>query len=128
MAPSQAVADAFKAAGGRSGLIRVIPNGVHPPPPGTASEERALLRRRLDLPSGRLFGVFSRLSRWKGQHVALEALASLPDTSCVIVGGTLFGEEEYAASLHAQVERARLDRSCPISWAPRGCRVIDAGG
>ena len=108
VAPSQAVADAFEAAGGRSGLIRVIPNGVHAPPPETACEERALLRRRLDLPGGRLFGVFSRLSRWKGQHVALEALASLPDTKCIIVGKALFGEEEYAASLRAQVERLDL--------------------
>ena len=101
--PSQAAADAFVAAGGRAALVRVVPNGV---------EDRSLPERpsraALGLPDGPLAGVFSRLARWKGQHVALEALADLPDLSLVIAGNAMFGEDAYAAELAAMVDRLGL--------------------
>ena len=104
VAPSRAVADAFVAAGGRAALVKVIANGVEPPA-GVELADREALRRSLDLPEGPLFGVFSRLSRWKGQQVALQALVSLPDAACIIAGDALFGEEEYARSLWMQAEQ-----------------------
>lgn len=45
-------------------------------------------------------GIFGRLARWKGQHIALEALAKLPDAHLAIVGSALFGDDaDYAAQL-----------------------------
>ena len=96
--PSAAAARAFVASGGREDRVQVVANGldlVRDPAPAAA------LREELGLPAGKLFGVFSRLAPWKGQHVAIEALASLPDTSCIIVGSALFKEDAYAAKLHA---------------------------
>jgi glycosyltransferase involved in cell wall biosynthesis len=49
--------------------------------------------------------VFSRLAPWKGQSVALDALARIRNASCVIAGDALFGEEEYARALQSQAER-----------------------
>ena len=106
--PSQAAATAFSEAGGRRDLVEVVPNGlVLPPEPRTSAE----LRRSLDLPTRPLVGVFSRLARWKGQHVLLEAIASLPDVGCIIVGDALFGEQAYAAELKQMVlARGLADR------------------
>jgi glycosyltransferase involved in cell wall biosynthesis len=98
--PSQAAAAAFIEAGGRRDLVEVVPNGLAlPPEPRTPAE----LRQSLDLPTRPLVGVFSRLARWKGQHVLLEALATLPDVGCIIVGDALFGEQAYAAELKQMV-------------------------
>ncbi len=99
--PSRAVADAYVALGGEMRRVVVVPNGVTLEPDGTEGLDRAALRAQLGLPPGPgfLFGVFSRLSPWKGQEVALRALALRPDISCVIAGGALFGEDDYAASL-----------------------------
>jgi glycosyltransferase involved in cell wall biosynthesis len=64
------------------------------------------LRRRLGLPqTAWLAGLFGRLAAWKGQHVAIDALAQLPHVHLVLVGGALFGEDAYAASLRDQAQR-----------------------
>jgi glycosyltransferase involved in cell wall biosynthesis len=106
--PSQAAAAAFIEAGGRRELVEIVPNGLAlPPEPRSASE----LRAALDLPSGPLVGVFSRLAAWKGQHVLIEALAALPGVGCIVVGDALFGEQAYAAKLKQMVlERGLADR------------------
>jgi glycosyltransferase involved in cell wall biosynthesis len=94
--PSQAAATAFIEAGGKRGLVEIVPNGLAlPPEPRTSAE----LRQSLGLPAGPLVGVFSRLARWKGQHVLIDALAELPGVGCIIVGDALFGEQAYAAEL-----------------------------
>ena len=100
--PSRAAAAAFTDAGGRAALLRVAANGVDAP-----SRERghAQTRESLGLAAPFVFGVFSRLSPWKGQDVALRALAALPGAGCVIAGGALFGEQDYARSLVALAER-----------------------
>ncbi len=68
--------------------------------------DKRALRRRLGLPEDVwLAGLFGRLAPWKGQHIALEALARLPDMHLVLVGAALFGEDEYAQSLRAQAAR-----------------------
>jgi glycosyltransferase involved in cell wall biosynthesis len=102
IAPSQAVADAFSAAGGQSKRVRVVPNGISVPD-GTRSLNRDRLRVELGLPRGFLVCVVGRLSPWKGQHVMLEAMASLPDAQCIIVGDTMFGEVAYADELRRLV-------------------------
>lgn len=62
------------------------------------------LRSRFGLPQDAfLVGSFSRLARWKGQHVLLEALLEAPDMHAVLVGAALFGEDAYEAELRAYV-------------------------
>ena len=95
--PSKAAADAFVAAGGREGLLRVVPNGLDDVHGGIRQPGREA--HGLDLPV--VFGVFSRLAPWKGQAVALRALQAVPDAGCIIAGGALFGEDDYARSLVA---------------------------
>jgi len=64
----------------------------------------ATLRARLKLPRDAfLVGSFSRLARWKGQHVLLEAMVLDPDMHAVLVGAPLFGEDAYEAELRAFV-------------------------
>jgi glycosyltransferase involved in cell wall biosynthesis len=94
--PSIAVSAAFVDAGGRPSLTRLVPNGVTFDP---ENAERLALRDKLGLPSGFIFGVFSRLAPWKGQLVALQALARLPDAHGLIVGSALFGEDQYELEL-----------------------------
>ena len=103
--PSQAAAAAFIAAGGREGLVHVIPNGIDLVRDPLPQPE---LRMGLGLPSGPLIGVFSRLAPWKGQHIVLQALASLPGVRCVIAGAALFGEDAYATKLHEMVRELGL--------------------
>jgi glycosyltransferase involved in cell wall biosynthesis/GT2 family glycosyltransferase len=53
-----------------------------------------------------------RLAPWKGQHVFLDAFAAAfadGAEEAVVVGSAMFGEDDYEASLHAQVERLGLD-------------------
>ncbi|MFM0213604.1 glycosyltransferase family 4 protein [Paraburkholderia sediminicola] len=65
--------------------------------------DKGALRRRLGLPEHAwLAGLFGRLAPWKGQHIALEAMARLPDVHLVLVGAPLFGEDAYAQRLHEQ--------------------------
>ena len=58
-------------------------------------------------------GIVGRITRWKGQHVFLEAASRLraagrEDVRFVIVGAPLFGEEAYEQELRQMVERAGL--------------------
>jgi glycosyltransferase involved in cell wall biosynthesis len=55
-------------------------------------------------------GMVGRITRWKGQHVFLEAFAKAFDDGterAIIVGSAMFGDEEkqYAADLRDQAER-----------------------
>jgi glycosyltransferase involved in cell wall biosynthesis len=50
--------------------------------------------------------VFGRLNAWKGQQIAIDALAQLPpDCHLWIVGAPLFGEQAFEAELRAQAAR-----------------------
>lgn len=103
--PSQAVIDAFIAAGGRSDLGHVVANGVDVTPD---VRNRTQLRSALGLPDGHLIGVFSRIAPWKGQHIVLRALAQIPDVRCIFAGSSLFDEQAYEASLHELVDQLDL--------------------
>jgi glycosyltransferase involved in cell wall biosynthesis len=104
--PSDEAAEAFAAAGGRRGLIEVIPNGIDLVP---VDRPQSAARTEFGFPTGPLVGVFSRLAPWKGQHVLLQALAMVPDVGCIIAGDALFGEHDYAARLRAMVSELGLD-------------------
>jgi glycosyltransferase involved in cell wall biosynthesis len=103
--PSQAAAVAFIAAGGRPDLVRIVPNGVDLVRADKSSYE---LRKELGLPEGPLAGVFSRLAPWKGQHVVLQTLVKLPQLQCIIVGDSLFGEQDYVLKLREMADRLQL--------------------
>lgn len=56
-------------------------------------------------------GLVGRISRWKGQHVFLEAFAAAFRGEPVwgrIIGSAMFGEEEYEAELRRHVDRLGL--------------------
>ncbi|MCP3724134.1 glycosyltransferase family 4 protein [Paraburkholderia sp. CNPSo 3272] len=86
--------------------IDVVHNGVDESPfRSLARVPQAQLRAQIGLPEDAfLVGAFSRLARWKGQHVLLEALLHEPRAHAVFVGAPLFGEDAYAAELRAFVE------------------------
>ncbi|MCP3705495.1 glycosyltransferase family 4 protein [Paraburkholderia sp. CNPSo 3274] len=86
--------------------IDVVHNGVDESPfRALARVPQAQLRAQIGLPGDAfLVGAFSRLARWKGQHVLLEALLDEPRAHAVFVGAPLFGEDAYAAELRAFVE------------------------
>jgi glycosyltransferase involved in cell wall biosynthesis len=95
IANSQATAEAFRATGGRRSVVEVIYNGFDPSHFARPADfSKKALRAKLGLPSGLMFGIFGRLTRWKGQHVALEALRSLPGVHLAMVGDALFTEDD----------------------------------
>ncbi len=57
-------------------------------------------------------GTIGRLASWKGQDVFLDSFArAFPDDECEawVVGSAMFGEDDYAASLRAQVGRLGVE-------------------
>ena len=63
-------------------------------------------------PSKPLIGIIGRVTRWKGQHIFLQAAAQVreefPDARFQIIGSSLFGEEDYQAELEALVQELGL--------------------
>ncbi|MCM2493743.1 glycosyltransferase family 4 protein [Burkholderia glumae] len=119
IANSNASAQAYLAlTGGAQESVDVVFNGIDAAPfEALEAVPRATLRARLGLPEHAwLVGSFSRLARWKGQHLLLEAATRDPDLHVVLVGAPLFGEDEYAAELQDLVAQRGL-----------GDRVIFAG-
>ncbi len=109
LANSEATATAFVEAGGRAEIARVVHNGIAPE--DFVEVDRAgveALRDSLGLRGAPVVGVFSRLAAWKGQHVLLDALASLPEVHALLVGTALFEEEAYAAALRRRAEAPGL--------------------
>jgi glycosyltransferase involved in cell wall biosynthesis len=90
--------------------IDVVFNGISASPFDALREvPAATLRARLKLPQDAfLVGSFSRLARWKGQHVLLEAMVLNPHMHAVLVGAPLFGEDPYEVELRAFVARHGL--------------------
>jgi len=85
--------------------IDVVFNGIAAAPfDALRNVPVATLRARLKLPQDAyLVGSFSRLARWKGQHVLLEAMVLNPHMHAVLVGAPLFGEDLYEVELRAFV-------------------------
>lgn len=103
IANSRASADALIAHGTPANKVRVVHNGIASEPfDAVTPGDVATVRRELGLNGHPVVGVFGRLSEWKGQRVALEAAAQLPDVHLLLVGEALFGEEEYSAELRSK--------------------------
>ena len=109
IANSRASADAFLAAGGCPAKVQVIYSGVDPTPfLNVEDADVQAVRKRLGLEGRQVIGLFGRLSPWKGQHVALEALRHLPGVHLLMVGAPLFGEDDYERRLHGLAEQLRV--------------------
>jgi glycosyltransferase involved in cell wall biosynthesis len=107
IANSDASARAFTAlTNANSKPVDVVWNGISDAPfAALDAVPQAALRARFNLPRDVfLVGSFSRLAKWKGQHVLLEAVVLNPDMHAVFVGAPLFGEDAYEAELRAFVE------------------------
>ncbi|MFM0738492.1 glycosyltransferase family 4 protein [Paraburkholderia xenovorans] len=90
--------------------VDVVFNGISATPfDALRTVPQATLRYHLNLPQDAfLVGSFSRLARWKGQHVLLEAMVLNPHMHAVLVGAPLFGEDQYEIELHAFVAAHNL--------------------
>ncbi len=107
---SRASADTLIAAGGRPDLPVVIHNGLDPAR-YARSVDPVAVRKATGLPlDAPLIGCFGRLTEWKGQSVLIDALARMPQAHAVLVGGAIFGESGYEATLRALIERRGLAR------------------
>lgn len=62
------------------------------------------LRNELGFTASPIIGMFGRLSKWKGQHVIINALELLPDAQLIIVGEAIYDNHEYKYEL---IKRAR---------------------
>jgi glycosyltransferase involved in cell wall biosynthesis len=110
IANSQATASAFIAQRGRAAKVRVIHNGIDGRAFARVTEaDAAAVRQELGVGDQHLVGVFGRFHPWKGQHVAVDVLAGLPDTHGVFVGGALFGENDYVAQVHGRARALGMD-------------------
>lgn len=106
VAVSHAARAAFIEQGGEPDVITVVHNGIDAARfLEVGPQEKPRVRAELGLPGSLVVGCFSRISPWKGQHLLIEAAACFPDLHVMLVGGVLFGADEYAARLHALVDR-----------------------
>jgi len=108
VANSIASAEAFVLAGGRRSQVEVLYNPVDPAP-FRAAVPIPGLRSGLGCAQEPLWGLFSRLASWKGQHIAIEALSRLPRGHLLLVGSALFGEEPWEAHLRDLVREKGLE-------------------
>jgi glycosyltransferase involved in cell wall biosynthesis len=109
IANSKASADAFVAAGGKREIVEVVHNPISPEPFLQAQPIVGFRESIGCMPDEPVYGIFSRLASWKGQHVAIQALARQSTGHLVLVGAPLFAEEAYEAELKALVSRLNLD-------------------
>ena len=111
IANSRATADTFLRAGGRAANVEVVYNGFDPAQFARRPDfSREASRQALGLPAAPLVGIFGRLTRWKGQHVALDAMRKLPDMHLAIIGEALFTEDDrrYREELHQAAQEESL--------------------
>ena len=113
IANSQSTLDQLHLAVAKPGAV--VPSGVDPqgevvydgiasriPPVASDVESSGPLR----------IAIVGRLAKWKGQHIFLEAASKLIedgiDAQFLLAGTAMFGEDDYVAELHAQVDRLGL--------------------
>ena len=105
IANSAATAAAFVDAGGRADRVHVVHNGLDAARFNAVSDaDISAMRVALEANDACVLAVCARLAPWKGQHVVIASLEQLPDAHAWIIGAALFGEDAYAAGLHAQAE------------------------
>ena len=92
--------------------ITVIPRGVDMKvfDPARISKAAVLARRKSwGVPSGaRLILLPGRLTRWKGQIVAIEALSHLSETTHLVLLGDPQGRDDYVAELESKAKELNL--------------------
>ncbi|MEM1280493.1 MAG: glycosyltransferase [Cyanobacteria bacterium P01_H01_bin.152] len=111
IANSNATRQAFVQAGGRPEIVQVAYNGFNPEVYQASEADCQQIRQRLDVGDRFVVGHFSRLSPWKGQHILIEALSHCPENVvALLVGDALFGEDDYVAQLHQQVQALNLQQ------------------
>ncbi len=95
IANSQATMRTLHPGGSSIVLYSVLPEVLAPPRVPAKRTAEALV-----------VGMVGRLAPWKGQELFLRAFADAFGTSearCVIIGSSMFGEDEYALGLHSLV-------------------------
>jgi glycosyltransferase involved in cell wall biosynthesis len=69
----------------------------------------------LQIPESPVITLVGRIAEWKGQHIAIEALADVvkiyPTAKLRIVGSAMFGENDYESLIRKQVEDLGLDNN-----------------
>ena len=93
---SEATREAFAKQGGNVAKTGLVYNGIDATPfDAVTSDEARSARQELGLrPETPVFGIFSRIARWKGQHVMIQALPDTPKAHLLLVGEALFGDDE----------------------------------
>lgn len=97
---SRATLDALGATNGRQTVVPSPVGLVATPARRVPATEGPIAPRRFRV------GIVGRLAPWKGQHLFLDAFARAfpePTAEAVIIGAALFGEQDYADKLAAQV-------------------------
>lgn len=92
---------------------QVIPNGLPLPEPVSESQRERLRQTVFKATATDLvFALVGRISRWKGQLLALEAFAGIaqqfPQTRLVFIGSAPPNQEHFEANLHAEISRLGL--------------------
>lgn len=106
VANSESTRASFGAVGGDLSRTTVVYNGFHLDHFHAHTEDTGrALRDEFGLDERPVVGLFGRLTRWKGQHVLLEALARTPGVQAIVVGGTQAGEEDYAREIRDLADR-----------------------
>jgi len=106
--PSRSTRDTIVRALGPTRACHVIHDMVDLPPTTGGEGDEAT---RGSAPRPFRVVMVGRLAPWKGQHVFLDAFAAAfggGGAEAVVVGSAMFGEDDYAEALHAQVERLGL--------------------
>jgi glycosyltransferase involved in cell wall biosynthesis len=108
IANSRATAGSLTQWGLRKDKVHVVYCGFNPVSfPSLTDAEITATRAELGLSPGPLVGVFGRLTRWKGQHVVLEALAVLPGVHVLFVGEA-FDTDDYVLELRRRAEELQV--------------------
>lgn len=107
VANSLATAQAYQSSGGKKHLLRVIPNGFNISQFQSALGSQSPERAPGAFP---IVGLFGRITRWKGQHIFIRALAQLSGVRGLIVGEAFFTEEDraYAREISSLAAELRI--------------------
>lgn len=111
IANSQATADSFTGHGGHKDLVKVVYNSIESKPFLKVNSRKArALKNKFNPKNKPLIGLFGRIAFWKGQHVAIAAMKSLPNFQLLIVGSPLKSSLDYSHKLQLQIKKLGLAR------------------
>ncbi len=110
---SRAAARALRDLGVPESKLRVIHNGVELET-ALAPEARGRIRAELELPEDAVvLASLGRLTRWKGQHLLLEALPELarrfPAVRVLIAGAPFYDSDEYEREIRSRALDPQLE-------------------